>query len=116
MPAGIYHYLCDAGATFNRTFTYFDPNGNPYNLTGYTARMQVRPSVQSAIVIVELNTSGGSIILGGVAGTIQLLLSAGATGALPEGTYKYDLELTRPDTTIDRPIMGSFTVRGNTTR
>jgi hypothetical protein len=42
------------------------------NLTGYTARMQVRSTLESAEALIELTTANGRIALGGSAGTITL--------------------------------------------
>lgn len=42
MSAGAYNILAEQGATYAQTFTYRDTTDALVNLTGYTARMQVR--------------------------------------------------------------------------
>lgn len=53
-------------------------DGTPVNLTGYSARMQVRDSLTAADSTARLSLSSedGGIVLGGVDGTITLVLSA----------------------------------------
>jgi hypothetical protein len=72
-----------------------DPvTGDPplVDLTGYTAKLQVRPFVDSTDVLLSL-TSGAGITLGGVAGTIDLAVTAIQTAAIGRGVYPYDLVL-----------------------
>lgn len=112
--AGQYRIIIDQGATYSQVITWKDSNG-PINVTGYTARMQVRPTIASSTTTLSLTTENGGIALGGAAGTITLAVSATATAALAEGKYVYDLELvTGAD--VYRVVMGTFTVRGEVTR
>ena len=75
-PAGIYDITADQGSTFSRRITWLDSAGAPIDLTGYTAKMQVRETVDSTAVILELSTVNSRISLGGAAGTIDLTASA----------------------------------------
>ena len=45
--AGIYNITIDQGAQWTLTVVYDNNNGTPFDLTGYTARMQVRPKFGS---------------------------------------------------------------------
>lgn len=114
MAAATYDILCEQGATLSLALTYKDPDGDPVNLTGYTARMQVRESVSAASTLVAITSSSG-ITLGGSAGTIQISLSATTTAALPKGSYVYDLELSSGGT-VTRLLKGAFTVDPEVTR
>ena len=115
-PAGIYNIIADQGATFTRQLTWNDSAGSPVNLTGYTARMDVRSSIDAAgAAALSLTTENGRIVLGGSAGTINLSAEATATGAMVAGGYVYDLEVVS-GSTITRIIQGSFTLRGEVTR
>lgn len=69
------------GATFRKRLTWKGPlpAQTPIDLTGCTARMQVRPEVESPTVLLELTTANGGITLGGVAGTIELFVSDDAS-------------------------------------
>lgn len=115
MPlAGTYNIIADQGTTFTRNITYLDNAGLPVNLTGYTAKMQVRPATDSSTVLVELSTANGRITLGGALGTI--VLNAPATVMnFAGGVYVYDLELTS-GANVTRIIMGSFTNRAEVTQ
>ena len=77
------------GSTFNKRITWLQ-DGVATNLTGYTAKMQVRVAPDSP-VIVELSTENGRIILGGVNGTIDLKIEDSV--ALEAGNFFYDLDL-----------------------
>lgn len=113
--AGTYNITADQGATFTRTLTWRDANDALVNLTGYTARMQVRPTIASNSVALELTTENGRITLGGALGTIALNVPATAMDDLVAGSYSYDLELVNGATVV-RLVMGSFVVRAEVTR
>lgn len=113
--AGSYDITIDQGATYSQVFTWKDSNGDAVSLVGWTARMQVRRRVPSTGTIVDLTTENGGISLGGVAGTITTTIAATATDDLPTGEHVYDLELIN-GSTVERLIMGTFTVRGEVSR
>ena len=115
-PAGIYDIIADQGSTFSRRITWKDSTGTPINLTGYTAKMQVRETVDSSTVLLELSTTNSRITLGGAAGTIDLTASATVMTALAYGQFVYDLELTSAGGVVTRVVQGSFTVPGEVTR
>ncbi len=72
----------EQGSTFDKTYTYYDASENPVNLTGYTADMIARENIESCNIIFHLTTENGGIILGGIAGTIRLKMSATTTAAI----------------------------------
>lgn len=81
------------GVSFEKILTMRDSNGNPVNLTGYTAKMKIKRSTKSE-TIYELNTTNNRIQLGGTSGNITLTLTAAETASVPFGRYIYDLILT----------------------
>jgi hypothetical protein len=113
--AGTHDIVCDQGATFTRVFTWQDSAGVPINLTGYTARMQVRETVASASTLLSLTTENGGIYLGGAAGTVNLSATATQTAAIAAGCYVYDIELVN-GATVYRLVQGQFTVDAEVTR
>ena len=115
MPAGLYNFAAEQGATLERVITYTDPDGVIINLTSYTALMQVRSTAASATVILELSTGSG-ITINGAAGTLTLLVSAADMTALTPGSYVYDLEITSPGSVVTRLIEGKFAVKAEVTR
>lgn len=113
--AGGYDITIDQGATYSQVFTWKDSAGDPVSLVGWTARMQVRRRTPSTGTLVDLTTENGGITLGGAAGTITVTIAATATDDLPVGVHVYDLELVN-GSTVERLVMGSFTVRGEVSR
>lgn len=115
MAATTYDLLIEQGATFSQLITYKE-SGVAVNLTGYTARLQVRSTLESASTVVELTTANGRIALGGAAGTITLTISATDTAALTAGRGVYDLELVSGSGIVTRLLQGVATISRNVTR
>ena len=113
MVPGRLNLICPQGSTFARTLTY-KINDVPVNLTGYSARMQVRPFHYSYDTIVSL-TSGSGITLGGSAGTIDILIQPSTTVEFPSGDYVYDLELF-VSSNVYRLVEGKFSVTPEVTK
>ena len=104
------------GATFELTVTWKDSAGTAINLTGYSARMQVRETYSSSTSIVSL-TNGAGITLGGAAGTIAIVISATTTAALTAPfSGVYDLELVNAGGVVTRLLQGAATVTPEVTR
>lgn len=116
MSAGYLDLYIEQGATYDQPFVWKDGNGNPVNITGYTARMQIRKSVSATSVIIELTTENGRITLGGAAGTIDLLIDADDTAALEQFAGVYDLELESNTGFVTRLLEGQVTVSKEVTR
>jgi hypothetical protein len=114
--SGTYNITCDQGATLKRTITWTNQAKTPFNLTSFTARMQVRSAVTSSTVVLELTTANSRIVLGGAAGTVELTVPASTTAALTPGLYVYDLELASAGGEVTRLIEGNFNVRAEVTR
>ena len=93
MSAGVHNFDITKGSTLSKTFTWKDSAGSVIDITGFTARMQVRPTQESATKILDLTTENGGITLGGAAGTIVLAATAVATAAITQERGVYDLEL-----------------------
>lgn len=111
------------GASWDYTLTWTTTSGtvtSPVDLTGYTARMQVRETQASTATILSL-TSGSGITLGGTAGTILLEASATTTAGVasadtPQAVYAYDLELVSGAGYVTRLVEGNFYVDPEVTR
>ena len=115
MAATTYDITIEQGATFSQLITYKE-SGVAINLTGYTARMQVRSTLESATSVVELTTANSRIALGGAAGTITLTISATDTASLTAGRGVYDLELVSGSGIVTRLLQGVATISRNVTR
>lgn len=113
MNPGRYNIIARQGATFTLTFT-IATDGTLWDLTGYTARMQVRPFTESSTVLLSL-TNGSGITLGGAAGSVAVAISATTLAGLPAGTHVYDLELVE-GANVYPVLSGKFAVRAEVTR
>lgn len=105
--AGIVNLVADQGATFTQRLTW-KVDGNPVNLTSYTARMRVK-NIFKNFEVLHLTTTSG-ITLGGAAGTIDLNVSAADMTTVVPGKYSYDLELVSAGGVVTRLVKGTFTV------
>jgi len=77
--------------------------------------MTVRPFVGANTTTVVASTANGRMTLGGIAGTVTVLIDATTTGAIGAGRYVYDLVLTS-GTTVTRYLEGKFIVTGAVTQ
>ena len=109
-----YNLVCEQATTFNFLFT-INNNNTPLNLTGYSATMTVRPFVGATTTTVVASTANGRITLGGIAGSVSVLIDATTTGAIGSGRYAYDLVLTT-GSTVTRYLEGKFIVTGAVTQ
>ena len=105
------------GATFSEAITWKDENATPIDLTGFTARMQMRETVESSTPFLALTTENGGIQLGGAAGTINILATAAATSAITANAGVYDLEIVAGDgVTVTRLLEGIVFISPEVTR
>jgi hypothetical protein len=105
--AGKYDLIIEQGATYILPITWKDGSGALVNLTGYTAKMQIKD--MSGNVLFALTDTAG-ITLGGAAGTVTIKLTAVQTTTLTTtATAKYDLYLTAPNGDVTRLLKGWVT-------
>ncbi len=94
--------------------------GSPYrraiDLTGATARMQVRLEKETPTTLADLTTENGGITLGGASGTVDLYLSDAATAAMGWESGVWDLEIVHPSGDVTRLAEGSIGVSKEVTR
>jgi hypothetical protein len=114
--SGTYNITTTQGDTFSRVLTWTNNAKVPYNLNGYTAKMQVRTSATSDTVVIELSTSNGYIVLGGSAGTVTLNVPAANMSMVNAGQYVYDLELISGGGQKTTIVEGNFKVKAQVTR
>lgn len=117
-PAGLFNIVADQGSTLSRTILWRDPAKKPIRMAGYAARMKVRTTSNSPVVVLELTTANGHITLGENDGKIHLRISDEVMSTIQEGIYKYDLEMIAPtsSTYVYKILQGNFVVRPEVTR
>ena len=108
MKPGRYNYSIVQGDTFTNA-PVWKINSTPVNVTGYSALMQIKRSVEGTLII-ELSSANGRITVGTTDGKFTLNLTAAQTSALPTGSFTYDLQLTAPDGTVTTLLQGGFVI------
>ncbi len=122
MLAGIYNITCEQGSTFTRVITveYPDPDDAstmlPFDFTGYTGRMQIRRTIESSVVMIELTTANSGIqYTNAASGELTVRMTAEQTAAL-ETSGVYDLEIINSASEVSKLLKGAFTLLPEVTR
>lgn len=87
----------------------------PVPLSGYTARMQIRPSVSSLVTILEVTTENSMLIIDDLTKTITINIPAATTQTFTFKSAVYSLELVS-GTTVIPFIYGNLTLDTEVTR
>jgi len=106
----------EKGATYRHVLLWTSKSKVAINLSGVTARMHVRETVASPLVLLELTTENGRIQIAPTLGKISLYVSSDDTTALRGSGGVYDLELTMSNADIIRLVEGSVTFAPEVTR
>lgn len=125
----------EQGSTFQLGFTWHRQGpevdgvvtpGDPYDLTGCVARMQVRRAQHGSILAtatsLDSGPGAGRIVLGGATGRIEVTLTDEDTDLMDAKTAYYDLELEWPQQPgelrprVERLLQGQVTVDPNITQ
>lgn len=108
----------EQGSRFFQRIRLRTSSGAPLDLTGYAARMQLRESVDSPTVLVELTTANGFLAITSPAtsGELTITIPTGTTTLLDFDTAVYDLELVQPDGEAKRLLEGTVTFSREVTR
>lgn len=119
MTAAVFDITIEQGATFEFPVTWATDAAPPVpiDLTGYTARMQVRHKYNSTDKLLDLTTENGGITLGGALGTILILATASQTAAVPAPKdCVYDLELVAASGKVTRLLQGVAVISPEVTK
>lgn len=106
------------GSTFVKTIQW--KTGDPpvaVNLTGCTARMQVRKSPCDSVVLETLTTENSKIVITEpINGKFEIRISADTSSAYDFISGVYDLEIVFTNGTVTRIIEGNFIAMPEVTR
>jgi hypothetical protein len=102
--------IIDQGTTFSTVISLAGDDGEPIDLTGYTAEADIRKHYSSS------NSQSFTVTLGGQSGTITLSLSANTTSNMIAGRYVYDIELINSYNVVSRVMEGIITITPQVTR
>ena len=88
----------------------------PVPLTGYTAQMQIRETLESTTVIAELSTANGRIVIDPINYTISINLPATLTATFNFDSAVYSMELTDAQSNVFQFVNGSISLVKEVTR
>lgn len=109
------------GTTWEETWQLLQAkNGPPVDLSGYTARMQLRPAITSASAALELTTANGRLTIDGPTGKVTVKVDPADLATLSPDNSKrrflYDCELTSASNVVIPLFKGRVTVTPRVTR
>lgn len=141
MPAATRNLEIEQGTTYYLGFTWHRAGpevdgvvtpGDPYDLTGCIARMQIRRKQGNPALLTATSADpdtdeaiaegAGRIVLGGVTGRVDITLTDEDTDLLSARSALYDLEIEWPiqpgelRPRVDRLLQGTITVIPNITQ
>lgn len=110
-------YTIYQGTTWNRWLKRKDANEDPIDLTDWTARMQIRRTVNGEVLFDLSSDAEGGIIISGGDGQVTWELSDEQTAGLAVKGAVYDLFMTNPAGDETYCILeGTLTIRPRVTR
>lgn len=126
MSAGRYSFTIEQGATTSFEIQYKNSSNVPFDLAGYSGRMQLRPSVDSSTVLLTLSSSlqpdGTGLNFSGsngsttqASGSIGIFVSAVTSSLLSFDSAVYDLELVS-GSVVTRLLEGTVKLSKEVTR
>lgn len=127
MIAGVYNITCEQGSSFLRILEIqqpdlvTDPTGQTFedfDLTGYTARMQVRRTIDSSSALVTLTTENLGLEINPTEDTINMIkmsMAASVTASITSSGV-YDLEIVDTTGFVSKVVKGVFTLVPEVTR
>jgi hypothetical protein len=126
MPAGKYSFVIEQGATTTFEVQYKDSTNTPVDLSGYGARLQIRPSAGSDTILLSLssslqgdgtglNMSGSNSTTPPTSGSIGVYISAYSSSLLSFTEAAYDLEI-HYGATVSRILQGCVKLSKEVTR
>ena len=131
MIAGIYNITIEQGSTFGRLVSIeqpdliTDPTGatfEPFDLSGHTARMHIRRTIETTTPMITLTTENGRIainpnIVDSPTNNNEISLSiTAADTAIITSSGVYDLEIISTSGTVSKVIRGDVTLIPEVTR
>ena len=103
-----FNLVCEQATTFNFQFQIKN-DSTPWNLTGYTGTMTVRPFTGSTTETLVASTANTRMTFEALNGRIIVTVNSTLTGAITPGRYVYDLVL-NSGATVTRILEGKFIV------
>jgi hypothetical protein len=106
------------GDTWRFSFVWSNNNA-PINLTGCTAKMQIRDAANALVATAPATATSpllpNTVTITGSTGTVNIVFSSNFTAGIAAGSYKSDLQLTFPDGTVQSSSTVTITVEAGIT-
>lgn len=121
MRAGKYNITVEQGSTFDLKLLYEDSNGDAVDLTGYSAKMQIRPDYADLTdttyltLSSSLDVDGSGLIINPTSGSLNIFITATKTDLFTFDHAKYDLELYY-SSSVTRLLEGNVNIKKSVTR
>jgi hypothetical protein len=127
MSAAKYSFIIEQGATLNFQIDWADASGSAIDLSGYSARMQIRPEIEATGSYLSISSSanfnclsyislsGSNFITPVQSGSVAVYLTASDTMNFNFDKAFYDLEMVK-GCEVTRLIEGLVHLSKNVTR
>lgn len=118
MKPGIFDITVYQGADFYCEIQWISGT-EPTDLTGYTAKLQFRETVNSPLTLLNLTTENGGLSIltdPEKKGVIAISIDNTETSSFRFKTAVYDLKLTNPDGEVTRLLEGTVVLSKEVTR
>lgn len=120
----ILNITMDQGSSLDYSFYLQTEDGDPFNLSGYDVRMQVRKSYGSTSTEINATLANGKVALENAAGGhLKVVLLPSDTSSIRFNGVNdeslecvYDLEIISPVGQVWKPARGTFTLNREVTR
>jgi hypothetical protein len=112
VATGVQNFIINANADFSQQLFWLDQNGNPINLTGYSAKMEIANFAGPGRTVYYTMTSpsGGITIPTPATGEIDLFIPASVTETFTFANAVYDLLLISGTGAVTRFLEGPITL------
>ena len=107
--------IIEQGATWDFAIIWKTDEGDPVDLTGCAARMQLRRNYDSPIIL-DLDSLNGTLDIDVSTGKISAQVSATETAAMSILGGVFDLEVYHPDGHTDRVLQGEWVLSREVTK
>ena len=110
MPAANYNFTLEQGVPLSKTILLKNGDNSVKDLTGFTAKMQLRQYPSHPDILLELSTTNSKLNINTVTGGVTMLFSLDDAASLTFSEVNYDLFLYNGSNTF-RAIEGKITVK-----
>lgn len=107
--------MIEQGSNFNLTVNAKNADGTAKNLNGYSAKMQVRPTIGSSTIYVDASTVNGMISINGPQGQVTVTISGTVTALYEWYGGVFDLKVEN-EAEVIRLVFGDVSLIKQVTR